>query len=321
MASVSTFYLSRILGCKVVSEHQKAKGKLQDIIVDLNYIRPKVIAAKVKFGGQSIIIHALPLTLFKESGKYEIKCSHLEETSIPQENILFLSKHVMDKQIVDIDGRKLERVNDLRLATLESGTYVVAVDVGIEGLLRRLAVAKPINKILHPFKINLPTELILWEDIETIGFTQEGIRLSKTQSKLSTLHPSDLADIIEDLDRKTQIALFSSLDEEQAADVLEELETDVQVSVLESLPKEKAADVLEKMPADEVADILDELEDEKAEELLNEMEVEASEEVRELMEYPENTVGSLMTTDHISFKEDMTVEETINELRQLKPEI
>jgi Mg/Co/Ni transporter MgtE len=97
------------------------------------------------------------------------------------------------------------------------------------------------------------------------------------------------------------------------------MENEAQVSMLESLSVEKAADVLEKMPADEVADILDDLQKERADELLEEMEEEASEEVRELMEYPENTVGSLMSTDYFSFHENMTVSQTIMELRRLKP--
>jgi len=133
------------------------------------------------------------------------------------------------------------------------------------------------------------------------------------------LHPSDLPDILEDLDRDTQVALFKELDEEKAADVLEEMETEAQVNLLENLSIEKAADVLEKMPADEVADILDDLEKERAEELLEEMEETASDEVRELMEYPDNSVGSLMSTDFFNFHETMTVEQTIIELRKIKP--
>jgi Mg/Co/Ni transporter MgtE len=92
------------------------------------------------------------------------------------------------------------------------------------------------------------------------------------------------------------------------------------VRLIESLPVEKAADVLELMPADEAADLLEELEDEKAEELINEMDEESSEDVRELLEYEEDTVGSLMTTDFIHFSPDMTVNDTIAELRKLKPE-
>ena len=116
------------------------------------------------------------------------------------------------------------------------------------------------------------------------------------------------------------MSVFSALDEEKAADVLEELETHAQIHIVENLPVNKAADVLEKMPADEVADILDELEDEKAELLLKEMDTESSQEVRELLEYPDNSVGSLMTTDILSFRPEITVEDVIAELRLKKPE-
>jgi Mg/Co/Ni transporter MgtE len=144
--------------------------------------------------------------------------------------------------------------------------------------------------------------------VETVGFGHAGIRLSKDYSNLEKLHPSDLADIIEDMDRNTQIAFMSSIDENKAADVLEELEPEIQRSVVENLPLYKAADLLEKMPADEAADILDELREDKADELLKEMEVEASEDIRELLEYDDDSVGSIMTTDYISFNENETVD-------------
>ena len=116
------------------------------------------------------------------------------------------------------------------------------------------------------------------------------------------------------------MSVFASLDEEKAADVLEELEPNAQIHILENLPVNKAADVLEKMPADEVADILDELEDDKAEMLLKEMDTESSQEVRDLLEYDDDRVGSIMTTDFLSFSSTMTVAEVLVELRSKKPE-
>ena len=320
MASFTTFYLSRIIGNKIYSSSNIAIGKLQDLAIDLSFERPKVVAVKAKFGRQCLNLNIEHFTINKINGKYKVVCSHVEEIPHNQESSVYLVKNFLDKQIVDLDGRKLERVNDVRLAILSAGTFVVAVDVGMEGLFRRLSIAKPLKKIVSSFGGAVPGNLILWDDVSTLSFSNRDLKLSKEQSKLSLLHPSDLADIIEDLDMKTQIALFSGLDYDRAADVLEELETDAQITLLENISVEQAADVLERMPADEAADILDELEDDKAEEILNEMENEAREEVRELMEYPDNTVGSLMTTDFISFEEEMTVEETINELRLLRPE-
>jgi len=132
--------------------------------------------------------------------------------------------------------------------------------------------------------------------------------------------PSELSDIIEDLDTNTGAALFKTLDDEKAADVLEEMEDDAKVSLVEELPVEKAADVLEKMPSDEVADILSDMGKEKAEELLDEMDKATSTEVRELMEYPEGTVGSIMTTEFLAFPGQTTVGDILSHLRKTKPE-
>jgi magnesium transporter len=320
MTSITTFYFSRVIGEKVVNESGKVIGKLKDLIVELNSERPKVLAAKIQTDDGLKIADFSFIKIEKIKGHYKIICHELKNIVLDENIILTVGKYVLDRQIVDMDGRKLVRVNDLRLAVISSSTHLIAADVGVEGLLRRLGIAKPLKALLKPFNVSIPSHLILWDEVQAVDFGNEGIKLSKDYSSLHKLHPSDLADIIEDMDSNTQMAVFNSLNDEQATDVLEELEPEAQVSLLEMLPLEKAADLLEMMPADEAADILEELNDEKAEELLNEMEAEASAEVRELMEYPDNSVGSIMSTDFICFNEYNTVGETIDALRKEKPE-
>jgi flagellar motility protein MotE (MotC chaperone)/predicted transcriptional regulator len=310
----TTIYLSRILGNRIISHEYQVIGNLEDLAVTNDLQNPKVVAAKVKTRDGIKYVSWQFFSVNKKRGQYHLTCSKIEEVAV--ENFLFLKRLVLDRQIIDVNGRKVVRANDIKLALLASGFFVVAVDIGTEGLLRRLGIAKPLIRI--GFKI--PAKLLLWHDVETVFTPNENIVLSKTYNKLSTLHPSDLADIIEDFDTKTGMVLFSGLDKEKSADVLEEMEEETQLKVLENLETEKAADILEEMPADEVADILDGLTEDKAEELLNEMDKEASDEVRELMEYNEDLVGSLMTTDVISFRGDYTVEQTISTLRELKPD-
>jgi magnesium transporter len=309
-----SIYLSRIIGNKILSQEYQIIGKLIDLAVTNDLQNPRVVAAKVDTRDGIKHLNWQYFSVTKQRGQYRLTCSKIEE--VPVENLLFLKRFIVDRQIIDVNGRKVVRVNDIRLALLTSGFFVVAVDIGTEGLFRRLGIAKPLMKL----GIKIPAKLLLWQDVETVFTPNENIVLSKTYNKLSTLHPSDLADIIEDFDTKTGMALFSGLDREKSADVLEEMEEETQLKVLENLGPEKAADILEEMPADEVADILDGLREDKAEELLNEMEKEASEEVRELMEYDEDLVGSLMTTDVVSFRSDYSVEKTISTLRELKPD-
>jgi len=329
MTSQITFYLSQILGGNFLSDDGIILGKIKDFLIDQTPlpgqesepVRPRVVAVKVKKGAQNLILDFSSFEIKKFKRKFRIICLEMHDVTVDSwSNCLWLAENILDKQIVDINGRKLVRVNDIRMVMIPAGTYVIAVDVGIEGMLRRIGLEKPIQATLDTFRVSIPGKFILWDDIEAVDFANASIKLSKSPSKLSALHPSDLADIIEDLDKASRTMVFASLDEEKAADVLEELEPHAQIHIVESLPVGKVADVLEKMPADEVADLLDALNDEKAEELLEEMEKESSEEVRELLEYPDKFVGSLMTTDFYSFSEQMTVADTLLEIRKLQPE-
>src|SRR5665647_480144 len=310
----NNFYLSRILGNKVYTPDMKVIGRLSDLGVINELKSPHVTTAKVKTNSGIKDYDFKNFCITKQRGQYVLVCNKIEEYT--STNTLFLRKHILDQQIIDVNGRKVVRVNDISLSYLEKGAYVVAVDIGIDGLLRRIGIAKPL-KILG---LKVPAKLMLWNDVEAVVTSNENIVLSKTYDSLSILHPSDLADIIEDFDAKTGLSIFSSLDNATAADVLEQMEEDAQVSFIESLSADKAADVLEEMPADEAADILDGMNVEKVEELLNSMEKEASDEIRELLGYDSKAVGSLMSTDFVSFKNNETINEAIESLRKLKPE-
>jgi len=326
MTSFTTFYLSRIIDTKAFDSNGRCLGIVKDLLVDSDSSsytsgHPSVNGIKLKINKRIEFFAFRDFHIEKDAGKMRVVCDKL--TELPAEHInsdLYLVDSVLDKQIVDLNGRKLVRVNDVRLVSLANGTYAVAVDIGIEGLLRRIGIAKPIKFMSALFGASLPAKFILWEDVAAIDFSNLNIKLSKSHSRLQTLHPSDLADIIEDLGRKASAEVFSALDEEKAADVLEELEIDAQVRILESLSIEKAADLLDKMPADEVADIFDALEDDKVELLLNEMGEDTSQEVRELLYYPDNSVGSIMSTEVLSFSENATIAEVLTELKAKQPE-
>jgi sporulation protein YlmC with PRC-barrel domain/CBS domain-containing protein/flagellar motility protein MotE (MotC chaperone) len=326
MTSITTFYLSRIIGQKVFDNNGKYLGSVKDLLVDpdpSSYTtgHPVVNGIKIRINRKNEYYSFQNFRVEKIGGNVLVFCDQLVE--LPKELIdtnLYLAEAVLDNQIVDLNGRKLVRVNDVRLVTVVGGTFAVAVDIGIEGLLRRIGIVKPVKFAFSLFGKTIPSKFILWEDVETIDFSNLNIKLSKSYAKLQTLHPSDLADIIEDLGRKASAEVFSALDQEKAADVMEELDTEMQVHILESLSIEKAADVLDLMPADEVADILDALEDEKAEMLLNEMEKDTSQDVRDLLVYPDHTVGSIMSSEVMSFNQNTTIEEVLAELRNKKPE-
>ncbi len=328
MTSTVPFFLSRIIGAKVFDPQKNFVGTVKDLLLGAELStnvdtleRPVVQGISLKIGKEIKHFSFDFFDISKKKRKLLVRCNKLEELpQIKKEESIPLAALVMDKQIVDLNGRKVVRVNDVRLATINNVTYAIAVDVGIEGLLRRIGIIQPIKFLFSLVKMEVPSKFISWDDMEAIDYSNLSIKLTSTYSKLNTLHPSDLADIIEDLDNRSRQSVFLALDEEMAADVLEEMEPKAQLKIIEGMTVEKMADVLEKMPANEAADILDSLEDEKAELLLNEMEAESSSEVRELLEYENYEVGSIMTTEILAYPEDTTVAAIFEDIRTNQPE-
>jgi len=330
MTAITTFYLSRVLGLKVYATDGKYLGKLYDLLIETGAdgqfvgepYRPRVMSARLIKNGDITCLDFNQFTVTKTKSRYSITCKDSRIVSDEESfDFLLLKANILDKQIVDLNGRKLVRVNDVRLVSVTDGTFAVAVDVGTEGLLRRIGISRPLKYFFSLFNIAIPSKFILWDDVEAVDYSNFNIKLGTTFKKLNTLHPSDLADIIEELGRHSRAHVFDNLDEERAADVLEEMEPKLQVDIIENMPIERAADVLEKMPANEAADILDMLEDDRAELLLREMETETSDDVRELLEYEDREVGSIMNTDFLAFAESDTVEKVLEVIRAEKPEV
>jgi Mg2+ transporter MgtE len=147
------------------------------------------------------------------------------------------------------------------------------------------------------------------------------VKLKIAYKGLAQLHPADIADIVEDLAPAERESVFETIDEEVAAEALEEIEPDIQVSIVESLDKDRAADILEEMDPDDAADILGDLEPEQARDLLARMEAEDAEDVRELLTYPDDTAGGLMTTDLVAVPPTVTAQEAIGLVRQQAAEM
>ncbi|MGH2397927.1 MAG: magnesium transporter MgtE N-terminal domain-containing protein, partial [bacterium] len=227
---------------------------------------------------------------------------------------------VMDSQVVDTDGLKVVRVNDLQLMRTDGDLRLLAADVGTTGLLRRLSLESPVQRLVSVFGRRLPDRVIPWRMVAAFGGQMTPVKLSISRERLREIHPADLGQLMEDLDRDERVEVMTALEHEAAADALAEAEPDVQSDVVKSLPSELAADILEEMSPDDATDVLTDLPDEKAQELIGLMEAEEAKDVRELLKYPEGTAGSVMTTEFIAFAETLTVDETIQRLRGAAPE-
>lgn len=319
MKKINSYFISKIINNKVYNIQGASIGKLNDFVMDVSKTKPVIKAVEIKTESNVSYISAKNLEVFKTNNRYIVKVNtdSLQVLTSDDDN-MHLFRDFLDKQIVDINDKKVVRVNDVRMGCINGTWNLVAVDVGFRGVLRRLGFERAIGKFMNMINYELRNTLIVWDSVHSLNFNSKSIKLSTKSSKIEIMHAADIADIIEDLDKKARECMFDSMDEKRAAEVLEEVEPRVQLSILKEMSDERASDILENMPSDEAADILEEIDDNRRNELLRQMEDDTEEKIRRLMEYEDKTVGSVMTTDYVAFLPDICVEDALIKLRELE---
>jgi magnesium transporter len=313
-------FVSEVQKKPVLDQTGEEIGRLKDIIVGVGDPFPAVTHLVVS-GKTTRLFPWDSVNLFNRRVITVNTALHNPGPESVSSNDILICRDLLDKQIVDINGAKLVRVNDLELGDVKGRLCLVAAEIGLRGLLRRLGVERQGERFLLLFRYRLQHKLIGWHYVQTIEPRLTRLILTVSNQKVSTMHPADLADIISEVSQKERTAIFGSIDVDTAADALHELEPNVQVNIIDDLSKERASDILERMPPDEAADVLGNLSKAKAQELINLMEKEEAEDVQELLEHEEDTAGGLMTTEYLAFPADMTVEEAIKELRLEAPDV
>ena len=311
---IGEYYFSQLLGKPIYDASGARIAYIRDMAVRWNGAYPEVVG--IKYAKKTSLL--IPIHWINE---YNTQGIHLEPGYAAEKNIaltdndIFISKWLLDKQIVDLKGSKLVRVNDVRLVWLEQKQtrrlVVIAVDIGIRGLMRRLGLEFLVK--------NHQENLLGWQYMKPLERWDAHLQVTQEKPQLKDLHPADIADLLEDMSYKHRSGFIQSLNDQQAIDTLSELDLETQVEVIQHMDEERASDILEDMPPDEAADILGELPIKKSEELLKRMENEDAAEVRELMQYEEGIAGALMTTEYITFSSSITAEQAINQLREQAP--
>ncbi len=291
-------YISTIIDKKVWDVWGNHIGKCKDIIIGHDEkVFPTIAAIHVqKLDGNTILIPAEDISSLFPSITLKVPGEEIQ-AYVPKGNELHLGHQVLDHQIVDVEGKRVVRVNDIQIAFSKNNFVVTGVDISNLGLMRRLGLERPADRISRAIKKPLNKGVIAWKDVAYIQ-EKDPLRLNQSQEKISKLPPADIAAILNDLDRVTTQTLLEEMDNEVVADALEESPTKTQVEVLSNLESERAADILEEMDPDEAADVLADLPKETSAELLGLMESDEAEDVRKLLHYPPESAGGIMTTDY-----------------------
>jgi CBS domain-containing protein/sporulation protein YlmC with PRC-barrel domain len=302
-------------------------GFLEDLCVDPSQKAARVASYLVRTPKKSLqcITYSQVQSISVRAGQTnvprgELRCYEQDE------GLIRIKKDVLDQQIIDVNNRKVVRVNDVDFDIEPTDGHtelrIVAVNVGLAAAVRRLLQGTMSKHRIRMITDGLSNRTIQWEFVNLIeSDPARRVKLRISYDRLAALHPADIADILEELSYSEQKAVIESLDDETAAHALSEIPTKMQADLLESIPHEKAADIVEEMPPDEAADVLNQLSPETSAEVLADMEKDEAKEVRELLAFEENTAGSLMTTEYVVVHESATVEGAIEALRNFEGQV
>jgi len=332
-------FLSTLLRQHIYDIEGHRVGVLRDVCVSLNETFPAVTALVITTstipGNNDIIIPWSQVDNIEDPKIYLTVKQQRLASYAPHPDELLLKRDLLDKQIVDTQGFRVVKVNDLKLAQIKGTARLIGVDISASGLLRRLGILAPFELVGRVLPFHLSERTITWNYVEPIEVVRVGttqltpalagagtagivpqVQLNISHTKLSDLHPADIADILEQLDIDEAGVMLDRLDTETAADTLSEVEAHRQFELLSELDPEKASDLLEKLAPDDAADILAEIPQDKAERLLNLMPADESRPIRELLRYGPETAGGIMTTEVLSLSQELTAEEALVYMRQ-----
>jgi sporulation protein YlmC with PRC-barrel domain/CBS domain-containing protein len=311
--------LTALLGTPVTDAQGHLRGRLKDIAVATGPDAGKVAGLVLKTRTGLSIVPSQEV-METPAGTLELRSAGTLVPLKDEGNYIYLQQDLVDRQIIDIHGRKVVRVNDVDLEWLGHGAAhllrVAEVEVGLRGALRRVFKGVLPRATLEAFSRRFAAHGIPWQFVDVIEVDPaRRVKLRIEYERLAEMHPSDLAEILEDLAPAEREAVFTSLDEEVAAEALEEVDPKLQKALLEKLDEEKIADIVEEMDPGAAADLLAELSEEQSDAILEEMEPEERHEVEELLEFDEKSAAGAMTTDFVYVGVGGTVAQAVQALR------
>jgi magnesium transporter len=323
---MTTLPLSELLGATVYDPSGAATGHVREVTLAPQEDRDRIASFIVKTKSGNRVLPFSAVTTINADIHTSTNPADWPAAN-GAEGLFLLERDLLDQQVIDINGRKVVRVNDVDLqvdSMTEAGRphailRIQSVDIGVRGAIRRLLRGLAPRPALHLLLQKIPPRTIPWSFVDLIETDPaRRIKLKISHDGLATLHPADIADIVEDLAPDEREAVFRTLDEDVAAETLEEVEPSVQKSIVESLDSERAADIVQEMDPDAAADLLGDLPQDRTEQILVEMKPEASQEVVELLEHREETAAGRMTTEFLALPVSATVENAIGVMREFE---
>lgn len=322
--------VAMLLGQPVLRADGSTAGRVAEFLFrglqSTTHVYALVLTRTGRFRNAAAVTVPLHQLQLQDNARMVLVDSYKPEPLVEDASSVLLERDVLDQQIIDVHGHKVVRVNDVDLVwECEDGCLcdlrIAEVEVGMRGAVRRLLRGLPagaVESVVHHFQ----PRVISWEFVDLIDRDPaRRVRLTVEQDRLSRMHPSDIADILEDLAPAERDAVFTSLDEEVAAEALEEVEPRLQRSLLEHMEFSRVADIVEEMDPAAAADLLSELPEERSDAILRQMEPEERQDVEELLEFAEDVAAGIMTSDLVVVPVGATVADAVQAMREFEGDV
>ncbi|MBI4683294.1 MAG: magnesium transporter [Nitrospirae bacterium] len=308
-------FVSELLKMPVLDPKGDELGRVKDFVVIKGDPLPRISALILEEKKKRYCLEWENIGIFNRRIISSKVYSPRVEPYEPSDEILLIVRDIFDKQIVDADGAKVVRVNDVQLEGQKNHACVSGVDVGIRGILRRLGIERKSEKFYGLLGKTLPENIIRWSFIQPLEPRLSKLSLTIPRQMISALHPADIADMISKMPQEQSIVFFKGLDPNVAAEALPELAPDLQKTIIEDIDKDYASEVVERMEPDEAADLIADLEKDKAKELLDSIEDEDAQDIQELLAHEEDEAGGLMTNEFIAYPPELTIHDAIEKFK------
>jgi CBS domain-containing protein len=289
-------HLSQLVGSPLRDSDGERLGKVEDVIVRLGGTGyPPITGLLVNVAGRTAFLGMDRVSEVGAGGvvlrKAQLDLRRFERRA---EEVL-LRRDLLDRQLINVEGARLVRANEIELALVGGSWRVVGVDTGARGGLRRL--------LPRPLGERIATgEFLDWACVEPFVGHVPTVRLRVPHPKLAKLHPAQIADLVEAASRREGEEIIQAVgedDRELEADVFEELDDQHQREFLEDRPDAQVAEILSRMAPDDAADIIGELDEDRRETLLSLLPVSHRTKVRALLGYDPAEAGGLMSPDFL----------------------
>ncbi|HUZ98655.1 MAG TPA: CBS domain-containing protein [Gaiellaceae bacterium] len=286
-------------------------GRVDDLIVRLGEDEyPPVTGLLATLAGRQVFVPADAIAEI-EHGRVRMRARRLDLQPFERRSDeVLLKKDVLDRQLINVDGARLVRSNEIELARLDGWYRVVGVDTGLRGLLRRVVP----RALAHSVGTN---EFLDWASVEPFTGHVPSVRLRVPHPKLARLHPAQLADLVEQASHHEGQEILGAVggDPELEADVFEELEPNHQQEFIEERSDADVAEVLARMESDDAADLVSELPEERRDEVVRLLPLVQRRRVRALLGYDPATAGGLMSPEFLCVFTQATQREVIERIR------